>query len=447
MMSETVEAVSTPAGSLHVSGAQRLKNVLGGAAGNFVEWFDWFAYVSFAIYFSSQIFPGGDQTTQLLKTYLPFALGFLARPLGAYLMGVIADHSGRRTAMKMSVALMCVGSLAVGLTPTHDLAGVFAPIVLSVGRVIQGLSVGGEYGASATYISEMSSRGRRGLWSGILYVTIIMGQLSAVLLLVVLQQILTDEQLQQWGWRIPFLLGAILAIVVYFIRARIHEFRSFVKGKTPPEGRAKAMMLFTKYPRETAIIVALSAAGGSGFYFFTTYMKDFLVNSSAGPGGEGFSKDAAAQITTGLLVCFMILQPIVGILSDLVGRKWLLGLSLLGLAALTYPVCMAILGATSEFQVFLLCLLPLPFLAGYTSLSAIVKAELFPAHVRTLGVALPYAIAQALFGGNVGTAALSLKSAGQETTMFIILAVLIAVGGLVAITMRDTQKASLITED
>ncbi len=443
---ESSEAVLEQRASTPLTGRQRLTSVLGGVSGNFVEWFDWFAYVSFAIYFSGQIFPGGDQTTQLLQTYLPFALGFFARPVGAYLMGLVADHSGRRAALKLSIALMCVGSLAVGLTPAHATAGVFAPIILSIGRVVQGLSVGGEYGASATYVSEMSTHRRRGLWSGILYVTIIMGQLSAVLLLVLLQQVLTEDQLQQWGWRIPFFLGAALALVVYFIRSRIHESTSFVQSKAPATDRGKAMMLFTKYPRETAIIVALSAAGGSAFYFFTAYMKDFLVNSATGPNGDGFSKDAAAQITTGLLVCFMVFQPIVGLLSDWVGRKWLLGISLICLAALTYPVCTAILSSRSESEAFWLCLLPLPFLAGYTSLSAIIKAELFPAHVRAMGVALPYAVAQAVFGGNVGTAALALKASGQESSMFILLAIVIAVGGIVALAMRDSQKTSLIGE-
>lgn len=446
-MSETGETVDSLKAPSRMTGAQRLKSVLGGVSGNFVEWFDWFAYVSFAIYFSTQIFPGGDQTTQLLKTYMPFALGFFARPIGAYVMGLVADHSGRRTALKLSVALMCAGSLIVGLTPTHADAGVFAAILLSLGRVVQGLSVGGEYGASATYISEMSARGRRGLWSGILYVTILMGQLSAVLLLVVLQQLLTEDQLQQWGWRIPFIVGAALALVIYFVRSRIHESTSFVQAKAGQHERAKAMMLFTKYPRETAIIVILSAAGGSAFYFFTTYMKDFLVNSAAGPDGSGFSKEMAAQIIMGLLIAFMLFQPLVGYLSDLIGRRWVLGVSFACLALLTYPVCIGILGATSAMAAFWLCLLPLPFLAGYTSISAIIKAELFPAHVRTLGVALPYAVAQAIFGGNVGTAALALKSAGNETLMFAGLAGLIAVGALVAFLMRDTQKKSLILED
>ena len=444
-MSETGEALGIEIAPKPLTAGQRLKSILGGAAGNFVEWFDWFAYVSFAIYFSSSIFPGGDQTTQLLKVYLPFALGFLARPIGAYVMGLYADYAGRRAALKLSVALMCAGSLIVGLVPTYAAAGFLSPLILSVGRVVQGLSVGGEYGASATYISEMSTRGHRGFWSGFLYVTIILGQLAALLLLVLMQQFLTEQQLSEWGWRVPFILGAVLALGVYFIRSRLHESQSFSAGKKT-ESRSKTMMLFMQYPRETAMIVLLTAAGGSGFYFFTSYMKDFLTNSALGPDGKGFSKEDAALIATGLLACFMLFQPLVGALSDKIGRKIVLVTSFAAGAVLTYPISIAIMNATSTMEAFLYGLLPLVFLAGYTSISAIIKAEMFPVHVRTLGVALPYAVAQALFGGNVGTAALSLKKAGHEPVMFMILAALLAVGFIVALAMRDTREHSLIAE-
>ncbi|MDP3174247.1 MAG: MFS transporter [Phenylobacterium sp.] len=436
----------SPVGAVGLTPMQRLRNILGGSAGNFVEWFDWFAYVSFAIYFSSAIFPGDDQTTRLLKTYLPFALGFVARPLGAYLMGVYADKAGRKAALTLSVSLMCAGSLMIALIPTSGQIGLLAPLLLTVARIAQGLSVGGEYGASATYVSEMSSRKHRGFWSGFLYVTLIAGQLAAVLLLVILQQLLTEAQLQAWGWRIPFVIGAMFAVVVFWIRMRMHETPAFATAGEH-ESRGKSMMLFTHYPRETAMIFVLTAGGGAAFYFFTTYMKDFLVNSAAGPTGDGFGKEAAALITTALLVCFMAMQPLVGWLSDQVGRRPIL-IASFGLGALmTYPISMAIMAATTASQAFLLCLPPLVALTGYTAISAIIKAELFPAHLRASGVAVPYALAQALFGGNVGTTALSLKKAGHEPVMFWIIAGLLAAGLVVAMLMRDTRRHSLILED
>jgi MHS family alpha-ketoglutarate permease-like MFS transporter len=425
---------------------RRLKNILGGSAGNFVEWFDWWAYVSFAIYFSSAVFPGDDQTTQLLKAYLPLAAGFLARPIGAYFLGRYADRVGRKAALSLSISIMCLGSLLLAIIPTGTGAVVLAPWLMTAARILQGLSLGGEYGASATYISEMASRKHRGFWSGFLYVTIGGGQLAALLLLLVLQHALSDQQLYAWGWRIPFLIGALFGAVVYWMRRRMHETPSFAAAQGSAE-RGKTLLLFTRYPRQSLLIFVLTGAGASGFYFYSSYMKDFLVNSAAGPAGHGFSKDVAAQIMTALLICFIVIQPLVGALSDRVGRRTML-MAGFGLAAIAaWPVLTAIMAATSALEVFFLTLLPLLAISTYTALSAIVKAELFPAPVRALGVALPYAIAQAIFSGNVGTAALGLKKAGHETAIFWVLAGLAAAGFIAAWFIGETSRESLIVED
>lgn len=419
--------------------AQRLKNIIGGSAGNFVEWFDWFAYASFAIYFSRAFFPDGDQTAQLLNTAFVFAGGFLARPVGALLLGIYADRHGRRAALTLSVAMMCAGSLLIAATPTG--LGWVSPLLLVVARLLQGLSVGGEYGASATYVSEMAGESRRGFWSGFLYVTLIGGQLAAMLLQVLLQQLLTEDELYAWGWRIPFVVGAALAVVVFWIRRGIHETRSFTEAPEPLHERGQAMLLFLHYPKATAIVVALTAGGGLGFYTYTTYMQKLLVNTA------GFAKPVAAQIMTWVLATFMFFPPLVGWISDHVGRKNTLMVAFAASALLAVPVLSAIAAATDPLQVYLLCLLPLFFLSGYSALSAIVKAELYPAHVRALGVAVPYAIAMAIFGGNAETMALWFKRAGMESGYYWVVAGVMAVGFFVAASMRDTREHSLIRED
>ncbi len=418
--------------------AQRLKNIIGGSAGNFVEWFDWFAYASFAIYFSRAFFPAGDQTAQLLNTAFVFAGGFLARPVGALMLGIYADRHGRRAALTLSVAMMCAGSLLIAGTPTG--LGWVSPLLLVVARLLQGLSVGGEYGASATYVSEMAGESRRGFWSGFLYVTLIGGQLAAMLLQVLLQQLLTEDELYAWGWRVPFVVGAALAVVVFWIRRGIHETRSFTEAPEPLHERGQAMLLFLHYPKATAIVVALTAGGGLGFYTYTTYMQKLLVNTA------GFAKPVAAQIMTWVLATFMFFPPLVGWISDHVGRKRTLTVAFAASALLAVPVLSAIASATDPLQVYLLCLLPLFFLSGYSALSAIVKAELYPAHVRALGVAVPYAIAMAIFGGNAETAALYFKRTGHESGYFWLVAAVMAVGFVVASLMRDTRRHSLIRE-
>jgi MHS family alpha-ketoglutarate permease-like MFS transporter len=419
--------------------AQRLKNILGGSAGNFVEWFDWFAYASFAIYLSRAFFPEGDQTVQLLKTAFIFAGGFVARPIGALLLGIYADRAGRRAALALSVAMMCGGSLMIALTPTG--LGFFSTLPLVVARLLQGLAVGGEYGASATYVSEMAGRAHRGFWSGFLYVTLIGGQLAAMLLQVLLQHLMTDAQLYDWGWRVPFVIGAALAVVVFWIRRGIHETTSFTKATLPAHERGRAVLLFTKYPKETAIVLTLTAGGGMGFYTYTTYMQKMLVNSA------GFEKAVASQVMTWVLATFIFFPPLAGWISDCVGRKLTLVVSFGAGALLAIPVLSALATATDPLTAYLLCLLPLFFLSGYTSLSAIVKAELYPAHVRALGVSVPYAIAMAIFGGNAETAALYFKKAGHESGYYWVVAAIFAAGFVVASLMRDTGKHSLIHED
>jgi MHS family alpha-ketoglutarate permease-like MFS transporter len=416
--------------------AQRLKNILGGSAGNFVEWFDWFAYASFAIYFSRAFFPAGDQTAQLLGTATIFAVGFIARPVGALLFGVYADRAGRRAALTLSVATMCAGSLMIAVIPTG--LGLLSPLLLGLARVLQGLSVGGEYGASATYVSEMSGRTRRGFWSGFLYVTLTGGQLAALLLLVLLQQLLTEAELYAWGWRIPFVVGAALAVVVWWIRRGILETRSFTDASAPRHERGRAWTLFTRYPRETATVVVLTAGGGLGFYTYTTYMQKLLVNSA------GFDKAVASQVMTALLATFLFLPPLFGWIADRVGHRRTLLASYGGAALVSVPVLSALATATSPVTAYCLALLPLVLLSGYFALSAIVKAELYPVHVRALGVAVPYALAQAIFGGNAETAALYLKQIGHESAFFWLVSAVLAAAFVATLRLPETRDHSLI---
>ncbi len=422
-----------------LSPAQRLKNILGGSAGNFVEWFDWFAYSAFALYFSRAFFPAGDQTAQLLATAAIFAVGFVARPVGALVFGTYADRAGRRAALTLSVAMMCVGSLLIAVIPTG--LGLLSPALLLLARVLQGLSVGGEYGASATYITEMAERTRRGFWSGFLYVTLTGGQLAALLLLVLLQNVLTEAELYAWGWRVPFVVGALLAIVVWWMRRGIHETRAFTQAAAGVQERGRAWTVFVQYPRETITVMALTAAGGLGFYTYTAYMQKLLVNSA------GFDKATASGVVTLLLATFMFLPPLAGWLADRVGHRRTLLASFGGLALVSVPVLSALATATSPVAAFFLGLVPLLLLSGYCGLSAVFKAELYPAHVRALGVAVPYAIAQAIFGGNAETAALYLKKIGHEPAFFWIVAGMMVVGLVATLRLRETRDHSLIHDE
>jgi MHS family alpha-ketoglutarate permease-like MFS transporter len=420
---------------------QRAKAIVGGSAGNLVEWYDWFAYSSFALYFAPHFFPGGTQTEKLLQTAAIFAVGFFARPLGAWLMGLYADWRGRRAALALSVAMMCAGAFAIAILPDARVIGTLAPIGLLLARILQGLSVGGEYGASATYLSEMASRARRGFWGSFLYVTLIAGQLIALAVLILLQNVMDRAALEDWGWRIPFAIGGLLAVVVFWIRSGMEESASYLNARAEGADRARTMMLFAHYPKESAIIFVLTAAGSLAFYAYTTYMQKFLVNTS------GFSKDAATGVTAAALALFMVAQPLFGWFSDRLGRRTMIAIAFGGAALATYPVMSAIAATDSAVAAFGLMLLLLVFLSGYTSVSGLFKAELFPTHVRALGVALPYALANAMFGGTAEYVALWFKDVGAERGFYVYVAAITALACLVAARLRNLNRESLIRED
>lgn len=440
---ETGAEAQAPAAlySESMSTGKRLRAILGGSSGNLVEWYDWFVYSAFAVYFAKHFFPKGDDLAQLLQTMAVFAVGFFARPVGAWLMGLYADRAGRRIALTVAVGMMCLGSFIIAVLPSYATIGVAAPVLLVVARLLQGLSVGGEYGASATYLSEMAGRKRRGFWSSFQFVTMVMGQLLALGILALLQSNLTTDQLEGWGWRIPFFIGALMAVVVFWIRSRLDESTSYENAKAAGAERARTMMLFLKYPKETLAIFGFTAGGSLAFYTYTTYMPKFLV------GSAGFEPATATAISAGSLVLYLISLPIYGWVSDHIGRKPTLGLAFGGGALVTYPLMTGIMNSGDATAAFLMVSALVVILSGYNSISAVVKAELFPTHVRALGVALPYGMATATFGGTAEMLALWFKRQGMETGFFIYVSIVMALALLIVFRLRETRTHSLILED
>ena len=420
----------------------RLKNIVGGSAGNLVEWFDWYVYAAFALYFAPAFFPKADPTAQLLQTAAIFAVGFVMRPIGAWLMGIYADHRGRKAGLTLSVTLMCVGSLLIAVAPTYAQAGLLSPAILLFARIIQGLSLGGEYGSSATYMSEIADRERRGFWSSFLYVTIIGGQLTALALLVLLQAVLGEAAMEAWGWRIGFVVGALLAVVVFFIRRGLDETLSYENVAVKADRRrSTARNLFRDHPREAFLVMALTAGGTASFYAYTIYMQKFLANTS------GFDRATASQIMTAALTVMLLIQPFAGRLSDKVGRKPLM--IFFGTCGLlfTYPIFVTLEEVRSVPAAFALVMAALVMVTGYTSINAIIKAELFPADIRALGVALPFAIANVIFGGTAEYVALYLKNIGHERWFYVYISALCALSLVAYIRMRETKTTSQIVED
>jgi len=420
---------------------QRLRSIFSGSIGNLVEWYDWYVYTAFALYFAPAFFPQGDQVAQQLNTAAIFAVGFLMRPLGGWLLGEYADRHGRKAALVLSVLMMCAGSLLIAVTPGHAQIGVAAPLLLLLARLLQGLSVGGEYGASATYLSEMASRAHRGFWSSFQYVTLILGQLLALAVLILLQRfLLTPQQLHDWGWRIPFAIGAVAALVSLYLRRSMLETESFRSQAAAARSGGRLRELL-RHPRELATVVGLTLGGTLAFYTFTTYMQKYLVVSA------GMSKDDATAVSAATLVVFMLLQPVVGALSDRIGRRPLLiAFGVLGTFG-TVPLFTALGQGVDVYEAFGLILLALIAVSGYTAINAVVKAELFPVGVRALGVGLPYALTVSLFGGTAEMLALWFKQRGQESGFYWYVTACIAVSLLVYLFTADTRRTSRIDRD
>lgn len=417
---------------------QRLRSIFSGSVGNLVEWYDWYVYAAFSLYFAKAFFPQGDRTAQLLNTAAVFAVGFLMRPIGGWLMGLWADRHGRKSALMLSVTLMCAGSLMIAVTPGYATIGIAAPILLVLARLLQGLSVGGEYGISATYLSEMATRDHRGFWSSFQYVTLILGQLLALAVLILLQQVFLDaDQIDAWGWRIPFAIGALCAVTALYLRRNMAETEAFSNAK-PSSKKASSLRALMDHPRAVLTVIGLTLGGTVAFYTYTTYMLKFLVNSA------GMSRQTATLISASTLIVYMLLQPLVGALSDRIGRRpILIAFGVLG-TLLTVPILSTLGSVDSALEAFALIMLALVIVSGYTAINAVVKAELFPVEIRALGVGLPYALTVSIFGGTAEYIALWFKSIGHETGYYWYVTACIAVSLCVYTVMPDTRATSLI---
>ncbi len=417
---------------------RRVLAIVGASSGNLVEWIDFYIYSFCALYFAPAFFPSWNTTTQLLNTAGVFAAGFLMRPIGGWLFGRIADKHGRRAAMMISVLMMCGGSLVIAVLPTYAQIGALAPLLLLVARLFQGLSVGGEYGTSATYMSEVALQGRRGFFASFQYVTLIGGQLCALLVLVILQQTLSSDALKAWGWRIPFVVGAAAALISLYLRKSLDETSTSESRKAKDAGTIRGVW---QHKGAFLTVVGFTAGGSLIFYTFTTYMQKYLVNTA------GMHAKTASNVMTAALFVYMLMQPMFGALSDKIGRRMSMILFGTGAVIGTVPLMHALGGVTSPLAAFGLIVVALAIVSFYTSISGLIKAEMFPPEVRAMGVGLSYAVANAIFGGSAEYVALWFKSVGSESSFYWYVTVLCAISLLVSWRMRDPSREGYLRNE
>ncbi len=374
-----------------------ISNTLKGSAGNLVEWFDVYVYSVFAVYFESQFFSAADKNSTIY-VWAIFAATFLMRPIGAWYFGRFADRYGRRLALTVSVSMMAACSFLIALTPTAATIGGWAALILLFARLLQGFATGGEYGASATYMSETAIPGRRGFLSSFHYVTLVGGHVLAQLTLFTMLLFWDKPEISAWGWRIAFGIGGLAAIVVFWLRRTMDESLGEDSIEAARGGRAKASgsmrELFVNQWRPLLLCFLITAGGTVAFYTYSVNGPKMIQSAFAGTDVM-----TGTLINLGVLTFLMVLQPIGGWLSDIIGRKSLLVFFGVGGVLYSWYLITELPNQHDPLIAFLTLALGFVILTGYTSINAVVKAELFPTHVRALGVGLGYALANSLFGG------------------------------------------------
>lgn len=363
--------------------------LVGGTVGNFVEWFDWSAYGFFAVYFAGQFFPGDNP---VLTALLVFAISFFMRPVGAAVLGTYADRHGRKHGMTLTILLMAGGSLLIGVTPTYGAVGWVAPVLLILGRLLQGFSTGGEFGTSASFLVEWARPGRKAFAGSFQQVSVVLGILLASLTATVLTRVLDGAQMTSWGWRIPFLIGAVIGLVGLYIRRQIDEpeaFRALVRdGETQ---RSPLREMVKGHRLGAALVFGISIAGSVITYMWLTYLPTYAHLTAGATLADGQLANTIA------LAVFALLLPAAALLSDRFGRRPTMLVYAVAFVVLPFPL-MHLLGS-SFTSILVVSLIGVVFLSLNHSNLATVFAELFPPQVRTIGIALPYAISNAIFGG------------------------------------------------
>ncbi|MDP9986074.1 MHS family alpha-ketoglutarate permease-like MFS transporter [Arthrobacter oryzae] len=419
----------------------RTRQLAAATVGNIVEWFDWYVYSMLALYFSSQFFPKtGDPIVPLLSAMAIFAVGFFMRPLGGLLGGMVADRLGRKKALTATVMLMGIGSLLVALAPTYDQVGVLSPVLLVLARLLQGLSTGGEFAASSTFLVESAPEGRRGFFSSFLYIGATLGNVVAIGSVAVLVAVLPDDAMHVWGWRVPFAIGTLGAVAGLFIRRFAEETLAVADADTAGHASAKtsrpsAFEFMRTHPKECVLVFAINAAPTLFFYVFSSYLPTYAHIT------VGFDMKNALFVGLISLTYLAILQPLMGILSDRIGRKPLLLAFGGGFTLLTIPLLNAL--QDSFLSLLLVQMAALTLLACYTSITSAVMCELFPARIRAAGIGLPYALGVALVGGTGPYVATWLADVKMIDAFGWYLTILAAITTVVFLRVKESYKTGL----
>lgn len=424
----TSTSTSRPA----VAPEHRVRQIAAASVGNAVEWYDWYAYTFLAVIFAPQIFAPSSPVAAVLSAFAVFAVGFFFRPIGGLLLGSLADRWGRKNTLTLTILMMGAGSLIIGLTPTYASVGVLAPIMLVTGRLISGFSVGGEFAANSTFLVESAPAGRRGFYSSFQYVSTTVGQLIASGLSAALAVGLTDDQLSGFGWRIPFIVGAVLSLVGLWIRHGAEETR----GPVAKAQRPRLFEAVTRFPKQSLLVCGVTIAGTIAYYTWTTYLPTYAQLN-------GVDTRRALLVSTISLGFFGLIQPLLGRLSDRIGRKPMT-IGFASLFALGIVPALALVRSGPSFGTLLaVTLAGMVVVGAFTSISAALNAELIPGRVRAAGIGFPYSLTVAAFGGTAPYMGTLFTKIGSPGLFGWYVAALCVVSLVVYVMMPETGRKEL----
>jgi MFS transporter, MHS family, alpha-ketoglutarate permease len=427
---------STSAARLEDDAPSRTTTLLGGAFGNFIEWYDWTIFGLLATVFAGQIFSKEDPNNALIGALLTFGVGFLMRPIGSIVLSPMADRYGRRRMLALTIILMGIGSLIVALTPPYARIGGFAPLLFLIARLLQGFSTGGEFQGSSVFIVEHAPPARRAFAASGQMVSIGIAILLATATAALTTALIPQPALGLWGWRIPFLIGAILALYGVWLRARLPETPAFEAVERRHEiTRQPLIAAVREFPRES-ITVFVIQMGTVQFYIWTVFLPSYAHLAGNLPVSQGFIGGTIA------LAVYCVAIPIFAALSDRIGRKPLLYTAVTGFLVCVWP--MLLLLRNGDFATFLAVdIIGILFISMSNAVLPPLLCELFPARVRTSGIGLPYALCSAIFGGTAPLIATWLLQHHLDVGVALYVMAICLVSILVFLRMPETRGRPL----
>ncbi|GAA4432439.1 MFS transporter [Actinokineospora soli] len=411
-----------------------VRKLVAASVGNALEWFDWTIYATFSIYFATAFFPAGNDALAQINTFATYALAFFFRPLGGILLGRFADLRGRKPAMVLTIVMMAGGSVLIGVLPTFEQAGWLAPAGLLLARVVQGLSLGGEVSNASAYLGEIAPPERRGRYSAFFYISTGTAVLTASVLGFTLARALSEDAMQSWGWRLPFLLGGALGLIGLWLRRSLVETELFEAHKANRVPHPLRTTL-REHPKAVGQLVGFTMLSTLCYYTFFSALTPFAVKSR---GADAVDVFLALSIATAV---FVVLQYPMGALADRFGRRPQL-LAWSGATALLI-VPLSTLVKPGFVNLLVVFTVGLGLYTAMTSIAPALMSELFPTELRGLGIGAWYNLTVATFGGTAPLLISALSSAGLANAFFWYVAAGAAIAFAVILTLPETRGAPL----